>query len=269
MRAVEPARPDPTVLDPPLRHAELETLRSAMVELLEGLRSSLDSARSFSSNAAHELRTPLTTIVGELELLAEQATTSDARSIERVRRRVADLSTLVERLLILAQPGRLPESALRTIDLADVIDAVTESLPDDARARVRVDHTPDALLRGDESLLKALISNAISNALKFSSTEVRVWTTVDATTARLHVRDRGVGIAPNERTKVFEAFYRVQGAHLAGPGGHGVGLALIAHVARLHGGEAHLDDVDEGTLLVVDFPSWRPHRGGAREGGEP
>jgi signal transduction histidine kinase len=259
VRKVQPADPQPDVLEPPLEHAELEELRAAVVELVAQLGEALASARGFAAEAAHELRTPLTTIAGELELLAETAPPSDAAAIGGARRRVDDLVTLVQRLLILAQPDSLALSSAGAVDLGDVLDAVRGALPPERRARVQGEAEDDVLVRGDAALLGALLTNAVDNALKFSADEVRVRIRRAGHEALLEVTDAGPGIAPEERERVFEPFYRSRVARKSGALGHGVGLALIAHVARVHGGSARIDSKPaEGTRLEVRLPSWAP-----------
>ena len=73
----------------------------------------------------------------------------------------------------------------------------------------------------------------------------------------LQVADSGPGIAPNERARVFEAFYRSAQARAGSTRGHGVGLALVAHVARLHGATVGFEEVGKGATLRVVLPVWR------------
>ncbi len=258
VRRVRPADPDPDVLAPSLEHAELEVLRTEIAELVERLRDALSSARGFAAQAAHELRTPLTTIAGELELLAESVQPEDAASVMAARERVDDLVTLVQRLLILAQPDPLAGSA-ETVDLADVLVSVRSGLPAASRERVDARADDDVIVRGDAALLGALLTNAIDNALKFSTARVSVRITQSDDRARIEVKDEGPGIAKSELERVFAPFYRSADARRSGALGHGVGLALIAHVARVHGGSAQIESAPgEGTRLIVRLPAWTP-----------
>lgn len=262
VRAVRPNDPRPEVLAPPLEHRELEALRSAIALLVEQLSGALASARGFAAEAAHELRTPLTTVAGELELLAE-ASPGDAAAVEAARRRVSDLVTLVQRLLILAQADPLDVSGGDAVDLADVLDAVREDLPEPARARVQGEVEDDVLVRGDPALLRALLSNAIGNALKFSEGAVEVRIGREGDEACIEVEDRGPGIATEDLERVFAPFFRSAAARGSGALGHGVGLALIAHVAKVHGGGARIDSKPgEGTRLEVRLPRWTPRSKG-------
>lgn len=256
VRKVKPDAPDPEVLSPAMEYTELELLRGEMFELVERLRDALTSARGFAAEAAHELRTPLTTIAAELELLAETLGPEKTHELTAVQRRVGDLVTLVQRLLILAQQDSVA-GVLQAVDLADVVETVTDGLTAERRARVEVRCDQDVLVRGDPSLLGALLTNAVDNALKFSVERVEV--TVEGTEheAVMTVSDDGPGIAEAEREKVFAVFYRSAAARRSGALGHGVGLALIAHVARRHGGSARIETARSGgTRMVVTLPRW-------------
>lgn len=254
VRSVDAHDPKPDLLEPPLAHQELEAVRGSVAELVESLRDALSSARRFASHAAHELRTPLTTIAGQLELLSER---SDADpSLESVRRQVHELVELVQRLLILAQRNSLLRGDAETVDLADVLESVRERLPPVLHARLHAEAGEDVLVRGDASLLRAMLSNAIDNALKFSSDSVEVRVHVQGERASIGVVDRGPGIPEGERERVFDAFYRTPEARAGGAFGQGLGLALIAHVAEVHGGTAHIEETGAGTHLRIDLPLW-------------
>lgn len=228
--------------------AEIDALRGALIRAFRDLGAALARERRFARDAAHELRTPLTLVLGELELVAEQLDGTDREAVLRARRVAARLATLVERLLLLARPGEAV--AHEPVELLEVIEDVLDALPEALRARVRVDIEPTEL-EGDRVLLAALLGNAIENALKFSSGEVRVGLAREATRVVLSIEDDGPGVPPAERERVFSPFYRTSDARAGGAGGHGIGLALIAHAAMLHGGEARFVDVPRGARLEV------------------
>jgi len=152
---------------------------------------------------------------------------------------------------------------LETVSLADIVSAVVSALPEAARARVELRADAEGLVRGDESLLRSVVSNAIDNALKFSgalavTVEIAEVEEQGAPWVRATTRDRGPGIAPDLRARVFEPFFR------AAPGaapGHGLGLAMIGHIARAHGGRAELVELaagEPGACLAVLLPAWQP-----------
>ncbi|HLV65615.1 MAG TPA: HAMP domain-containing sensor histidine kinase [Polyangiaceae bacterium] len=257
--ALRTSRPDadPVALGPPSDCEEVEALRTALGELMQRTRALLDQARRFAADAAHELRTPLTALRAELELLAEEATEGERAALERACERVARLSALVERLLVLAIPPDHLERGFETVALADVVtQEVAERSPRE-RERVRLDLGSDGLVRGDARLLGSLVANALGNALKFAPEGPVTVRVADTPGGRvlLEIEDEGPGIPEALRARVFEPFYRVRPL---GVGGHGLGLALIAHIARAHGGHAEIRDVPRGACIAVSLPAWTP-----------
>ncbi len=230
---------------------EIDALRASLERALDRLDASLTQSRRFSRDAAHELRTPLTTILGELDLAAERMDESERDHVDRVRRVAERLATLVERLLILSRVDG-PTDTVEDVELLDVVESAIDALSPERRARVTVQGA--ARVRGDRALLEALVGNALENALKFSADAVRV--AIDATSARarIAIEDRGPGVPPTEREQVFGAFYRGADARISGVPGHGVGLALIAHVVAMHGGAVRFAEASSGARLEIDLP---------------
>ncbi len=224
---------------------EIDQLRDALSTLLHRLGGALQQAERFSANAAHELRTPLTSIRGQLELLDEQPEHA-AQTLAATRKTVARLELLVERLLVLATPHDAPQPSLEMVSLRDALEDVTQTF--DERARVELLVTEDAVVRADVALVHTMISNALSNALKFGA-RVTVRLSQGDGLARLCFEDDGPGVPVSERARVFEPFHRLEA------GGHGLGLALIAHLARRHGGTAQFLDSSRGARLEVTLRS--------------
>ncbi len=244
--------------------AEVDALRTAVELLYTRMMDALAHSSRFAVNAAHELRTPLTIVRAELELLAEStlgaseeaseeadgvASTRPAVSLERALQKVRHLQDVTERLLLFASP-ETQDDARELVSLRDVVEETVLDLTDDERARVTVEPGPDVLVRGDASALGIAISNGVSNALKFGN-QVSIDVTGANEIAILSIEDDGPGIAESERRKVFEPFARGHGAH--GSPGHGIGLALVAHVAKRHRGEARVAGRRSGRRVRV----WR------------
>jgi two-component system OmpR family sensor kinase len=204
----------------------------------------------------------------ELELLSEESSCTQRLALERAGARVQRLSSLIERLLVLALPEEHLATGFETLSLADLASDVYLGLTPEQQARVGVEPGTEGLVRGDAQLLRSLIANGLENALKFSSEGV-VSVQIDegplhgAGQVELQIRDMGAGIAPELRQQVFQAFYRVRPQVT---GGYGLGLALIGHIARVHGGRAEFVDVPQGACLRVLLPAWAPTPGTSRDG---
>lgn len=254
VRRVRPDAPNVDVLEPPAKYVEIEELRSSVSQLVERLGASLSHAQRFAAHASHELRTPLTAIAGEIELLAETASADDAAALVALRARVDSMVRLVQRLLVLSVPHDAQTG--EAVDLSDVAADAVASLSPTERARVKLETADDVLVRGDSTLLGTALSNAIDNALKFSTDEISVRVSGSKTDAWIEVSDRGPGIPMTEGDRLFEPFYRSPSARRHGIRGSGIGLALISHVVSGHGGHTEFVDVARGACLRVTLPRW-------------
>jgi len=234
--------------------AEVDTLRGTILQLVARVERALAQANRFAANAAHELRTPLTSVRGELELLGENVSDPAAREGAMLaQQKLTELSVLVERLLILSVPTRSTSDAHEVVSLRDLVEDAVQSLPKEDRARVEVSDG-DALVRGDATLLGTMVANAIANGLKFGRVVTTAVLLLDDV-AVLHVDDDGPGVDAAERERAFEPFFRSGDALRRRVPGHGLGLALIRHIAETHGGTADLvEKPTPGARLEVRLP---------------
>lgn len=223
---------------------EIDRLGRAMNDMAAQLGELLRGQRSLLANVSHELKTPIARLRVLAELLAERAETlpehpASARIQQgavELEQDLRELATLVQDLLT---SGRLELSGPHA---SPVQRATIELAPFLARLgapfAAEVEVTPPALtLTGDPLLLERLITNLLSNARR-ACPQGHVWITARAAgdPLTLAVEDEGPGIPPAERTRVFEAFYRLDDARARDHGGAGLGLYLCAQIARAHGG---------------------------------
>lgn len=225
--------------------AEVDALHATIGQLVLRVERALSQAHCFAANAAHELRTPLTSVRAEIELLGESITEPAARAnTARAHEKLTELATLVERLLILSVPVRDAKDAHEVVSLRDLLEDAVGALPAVDRRRVRLSEA-DALVLGDATLLATMVNNALSNGLKFGGT-VKTSIKIEGGRALLQVDDDGPGVESADRERVFEPFFRAAGALQRRLPGHGLGLALVRHVAQTHGGGASFSDKPEG-----------------------
>ncbi len=228
---------------------EVDVLHESLALLMERVDAAIRTAERFAIDASHELRTPLTTIRGELDLMLE--TSAPARpDLERVRIKVLELHKLTERLLLLALPTSGTWTAPDLVGLDDLVnDTVAEMGVSDRITLASTGANP--AVRGDATLLSALVVNAIGNALKFGTRAV-ITVRSESAQAVLEVSDDGPGVPVEMRERVFEPFFR-DPAHRRVPG-QGLGLAVVANVALRHGGRARFIDSVSGARLEVTLP---------------
>lgn len=218
--------------------------------MLERLERSFKQAHRFSADAAHELKTPLAIVQGQLERAIAQA--GDGSPMQATLTSVLDevrrLSTISRKLLLLSQAdaGRLSIHHA-PFDLS----AALEDLLEDTRMlapqlNISGDIQRSLVLQGDASLLRQLLHNLISNAIKYNEAQdgqpgwIRISTAQWSKRVEVLVSNASHGIAPSEREKIFERFYRVDSAHSRATEGVGLGLSLSREIARAHGGDLTL-----------------------------
>jgi two-component system, OmpR family, sensor kinase len=240
-------------LGPPERVVEVDALRATIEQLLLRAERAIAQAQRFAANAAHELRTPLTTVQAELELLFESLDDASRTDGLRAHAKLSELLVLVERLLVLSVPARSSTDAHEVVSLRDLLEDAIEALPEADRSRVKL-FANDALMQGDATLLSTMVANALSNALKFGETATLELRMVGSDTV-LTVDDDGPGMDAAEKERVFEPFFRAENAVRRRVPGHGLGLALIRHIAQTHGGSAAFaEKTARGARLVIRLP---------------
>jgi two-component system OmpR family sensor kinase len=244
----------------PVRATDVPEEVRPLVEALNGLLSRLDAAlgqqRQFIADAAHELRTPLTALRLQLQL-AERAQDDEARrtAYNALREGILRATHLVGQLLALArQDPDAPIAMTEPVDLAALATQVSEAhaaVAEDRGLALRVETADPVEIRGDPAALRTLADNLVDNALRYTASgRVTVRARREAGEAILEVEDTGPGIPDAERERVFDRFYRGEGA---ASGGSGLGLAIARRIAERHGGRISLLSAAGGRGLLARF----------------
>ncbi len=234
---------------------EAAALEGSFASVLGRLGAALEREASFVRNAAHELRTPLTRIRLRAERAAAGASGECRSELEAVTGEVDRLTRLVDALLVLARDESSGLDLSETTNLADVVRASAAS----GERTVEVKAPDEALVRGDEELLRLAVDNLLDNARKYAPAGrvPRAILAAAADRVTLSVETPGVSLPEEEREQVFERFYRGSAARETAPG-HGLGLSLSRHVARVHGGDVvAAEPGTDRTVFELRLPSWR------------
>jgi two-component system sensor histidine kinase QseC len=237
---------------------ELLPIVRAFNLVLGRLNRALQTERRFTADAAHELRTPLAALRMRIQLLQRVRTdSSDAIALQPLRDDVDRCTALVESLLALAriEPERPQSLHLEIIDLAALFDAVAQGIAAERGRTVSIDCRASTL-RAHPTLLQSALRNIVDNALKYGAPGGRVVieSLHHGDRIRVAVRDDGPGVAPADRERLGERFFRVLGS---GVTGSGLGLSIVAHIAALHGATLSFEGGLDGCGLgvVLDFPA--------------
>jgi two-component system sensor histidine kinase SenX3 len=229
----------------------------------EGYR--LDEVRrDFVANISHELKTP----IGAVGLLAE-ALSEASNDPEQVRRFAKRLSKESERLARITQEiidlSRLQaEDALGKPELVDIDHVIALAIDQNRvaadRHDIRLVSGGDAGLEvyGDEALLAVAVNNLVSNAIQYSPGGSRVGIGVSSSDGiiEIAVTDQGIGIAEDERDRVFERFFRTDPARSRHTGGSGLGLSIVKHVVQNHGGDVRVwSQHGHGSTFTIRLPA--------------
>jgi two-component system, OmpR family, sensor histidine kinase SenX3 len=229
--------------------------------------------RDFVANISHELKTP----IGAITLLSE-ALDSAADDPGVVRRFAARLGAEAHRLsritLEIIELSRLQAAdALKSPELVDVGHVVASAIDQNmvaAAARsielVRGGTKKHAAVYGDEALLIVAVHNLVANAIQYSPDRARIGVGVRVADdlVEIAVTDQGIGIAEEDRERVFERFYRVDRARARNTGGSGLGLAIVKHVVQNHGGEVRLwSQPGKGSTFTIRIPEASEERAAA------
>ncbi len=235
---------------------EFQRLANVINSLLERLERAFRAQRRLIADAAHELKTPTAVLVGEAqEALRPEARPEERRqSIETIERVSRGLAREIDSLLLLASGDTTPPGRRALTDLSDIAaEAVESTEPLGAPRGVRclfIRNGP-APLHGDRFSLLRLASNLVSNAVLYTDARTTVEVEVGARGAEvfLEVRDRGPGIAPEERSRIFERFVRLDKARSRNPEGSGLGLAIVEQVVRAHRGRVEVEERPGGGAI--------------------
>jgi signal transduction histidine kinase len=217
--------------------------------------------RDLVANASHELRTPLGALRAMLENLVDGVEQPDPATLETALRQVEKLGSLVEELLDLSklESGAVP-LALERVPARALLTEIADELRPQAEAhglRIHIVVQPDELaLAADSDRMHQVLRNLLANAIRHSPEGGRVVlrALAGAGGVVLEVIDEGPGIAPGDRGRVFERFYRADSARSGG--GSGLGLAIARWIVELHGGQIRAEDAQpHGCRMVVELPA--------------
>ena len=252
----------------PTRRAgdELDYLILTFNRMIERLEASFQQMRQFSTDVSHELRTPITAIRGQLEVALFTAKTTDQyrEAMFNALQDIDRLSQIVRALLLLSQ-AESGQLALQkaSLDLCEIVRELVEQFQipaEEAGVRLAADLTGPCYADVDRVQIERMITNLLSNALKFTpgGGEVRMSVRRFDHTIELTVADTGKGIPTESLPHIFDRFYRVPGSGTAPSPeqGLGLGLSFVAWIVKAHKGKIEVDSAPgKGTIFTIKLPA--------------
>jgi len=264
-------------------HDEIAFLATRFNAAAERVQTLLQSHKALLANASHELRSPLARIRMGLELLGRDSASAPQR--QEVARSIEELDQLIDEILLASRLDARDANDASALGPTEEVDLVGLAAEECARTGADLDMAPGAspvLLQGHARLLRRLLRNLLENARRYgtktqpnttdegAAADVRLTmalqspgrsaqgkkplSTPPGRVVEICVEDRGPGVPPDQRERIFEPFYRLPGASER-EGGVGLGLSLVKTIAERHGGHVRCEAREGGgARFVVELP---------------
>lgn len=241
---------------------ELKDLAMVINGMLDRIELSYNSQKQFVSDASHELRTPIAVIQGYVGMLERWGKTDKEildEGITAISQEAASMKELVERLLFLARHDK--KTLLLEMEVFDPLEVMSEVHREakmlSGTHKFELNPAQNARINGDKDMLKQLMRILMDNAIKYTPEggSITLGVRRDSRSCILSVTDTGAGISAEELPKVFDRFYRCDGARKQQTSGHGLGLSIARIIVVAHGGKLKVrSKVGAGTTFSVILP---------------
>ena len=240
-----------------VRGDEFDRLSGNLNQMLDQIQELMDGIRQVSDNIAHDLKTPLFRLRQKLESLTSRPS-SDAEHRKELEDALAEADRLLNLFNALLRIARIESESTKTVmqrlslsALANDVAEFYEPLADEKQQSLTVNAEDLVVIMADRDMLFQALANLVDNAVKYTPVGGNINLTVWAKEheARVTVCDSGFGIAPNEREKVFQRFYRTDVSRSTP--GNGLGLSLVHAVTKLHSAKLALHDNQPGLCVEL------------------
>jgi PAS domain S-box-containing protein len=240
---------------------QVEASRDELTRALNKEKELGDLKSRFVSMASHEFRTPLSTILSSASLLAKYTETAEqekrTKHIDRIKASVNNLTGILNEFLSIGkiEDGKI-ETRFAKFNVKEFISVIINELTVMMKKEQQVNftHTGEEFIYLDESLLRNVIINLLSNSIKFTGDNgiIDVSSVVDPETITITVRDNGIGISREDQEHLFERFFRA--SNVTNIQGTGLGLHIVSRYAELMGGNITFEsELEKGSTFTISF----------------
>jgi signal transduction histidine kinase len=230
---------------------EVADLASSFNEAAQRIEDLITSNRSLLANASHELRSPLARLKMAVSIMGDMPPARAAQLKEEIHQDIRELDALVEEVLLASRLDARSDIERQPVDLLGM--ATEEASRVGAEVEVSAGFPQQPYL-ADDRLVRRAVRNLLENAKRYGGPDIVLDLRVASGQIELAVCDRGPGVPPDQRDRIFEPFYRLPG-HAEHAGGVGLGLSLVRQIAQRHGGSVRCDAREGGgSCFVIALP---------------
>lgn len=248
---------------PSAKEDELKKLSVTLNKMLDKIEELIKQEKQFTSDASHELRTPISVILAQGEYLSDICENEKERELaENIVTKAKQVSKLISRLLLISRIDRHSQKFnSERVDIGAVIDIAAESMSELAEKKdilIIKNVSDNLIIEADEVLILSVVTNLISNAVKYGKKSGYVCITASKTDeyAEISVKDNGIGISAEHINKIWDRFYRADDVRNDEYGSSGLGLSVVKSIVELHGGRIFVrSGENEGTEFRILLPN--------------
>ncbi len=245
-------------------HDEFALLASSFNNMTDKLEQIENAREEFVSNVSHELKTPLSAI----KVLSESMLNEQNTPIEIYREFLGDINSEIDRMtnivndlltLVKLDKKRFPLN-LGEVNLNNMLDNIIKRLTplsDKKNIEIEFTHKKNIILTADEMKLSLAISNLIDNGIKYTQSggKIKINTDANKQFVFINIQDNGIGMSPDEQSKIFERFYRIDKTRDRQTGGTGLGLSITHSAITMHNGKIELTSEEGlGSCFYITLP---------------
>lgn len=244
----------------PLRASkdELYHMTLGINEMLQATEDVLNREKQFTSNVSHELRTPLSVLRAQLEYLNEKLTqTTFQDDMQPILKQMQYLEDMVKTILMLTKLNEQKVFQVETVEVYPLVEDLIETLQEDYKEKqiqVNIEGKKDITFQGDTMLILSLLTNVISNAIKYNKENGQVTVSLNQINHQLHIviKDTGYGISEEDLKHIEEPFYRSDAVRTQHELSLGVGMTIVSNIIKYYQGQLNIiSELNVGTTVTI------------------